>query len=80
MEHERNTNIRQSENSKKGRIPAFYAEEQKDREYAIKTSLFGRVTMVTVVTVFLGAGSDAKDRHAAGERGRDGLRRDDSTL
>ena len=40
MERERNANIRQRENSKKGRIPAFYAEEQKDREYAIKTSLF----------------------------------------
>ena len=36
--------------------------------------------MVTVVTVFLGAGSGAKDRHAAGKRGRDGLRRDDSPL
>ena len=36
--------------------------------------------MVTVVTVFLGAGSDVKDRHAAGERSRDGLRRDDSAL
>ena len=35
--------------------------------------------MVTVVTVFLGAGSGAKDRHAAGERGRDGLRNDDTT-
>ena len=40
---------------------------------------FGRVTMVTVVTVFLGAGSDAKDRHASGGRGRDGLRHDDTT-
>ena len=36
--------------------------------------------MVTVVTVFLRAGSDAKDCHAAGERSRDGLRRDDSAL
>ena len=36
--------------------------------------------MVTVVTVFWGAGSGAKDRHDAGERGRDGLRRDDSPL
>ena len=36
--------------------------------------------MVTVVTVFLRAGYDAKDRHVAGERGRDGLRRDDSPL
>ena len=35
--------------------------------------------MVTVVTVFLGAGSDAKDRHASGGRGRDGLRHDDTT-
>ena len=35
--------------------------------------------MVTVVTVFLGAGSDAKDRHAAVERERDGLRHDDTT-
>ena len=36
--------------------------------------------MVTVVTVFLGAGSGAKDRHATGKRGRDGLLRDDSPL
>ena len=35
--------------------------------------------MVTVVTVFLGAGSDAKDRHAAVERERDGFRHDDTT-
>ena len=33
-----------------------------------------------MVTVFLRAGSDAKDRHAAGERSRDGLQRDDSAL
>ena len=33
--------------------------------------------MVTVVTVFLGAGSDAKDRHAVVEKERDGLRHDD---
>ena len=36
--------------------------------------------MVRAVTVFLRAGNDAKDRHAAGERARDGLRRDDSPL
>ena len=35
--------------------------------------------MVTVVTVFLRAGSDAKDRHDAIERRRDGLRHDDTT-
>ena len=35
--------------------------------------------MVTVVTVFLGAGSGAKDRHDAVERERDGLRHDDTT-
>ena len=69
MEHERNTNIRQSENSKKGRIPAFYAEEQKDREIRRKNyRFFGSVTVVTVVTVFLRAGSGAKDRHAVGEK------------
>ena len=34
--------------------------------------------MVTVVTVFLGAGYDAKDRHAAVEGERDGLWHDDS--
>ena len=34
--------------------------------------------MVTVVTVFLGAGSDAKERHAVMEKERDGLRHDDS--
>ena len=35
--------------------------------------------MVTVVTVFLRAGSDAKDRHAAVKRERDGLSYDDTT-
>ena len=33
-----------------------------------------------MVTVFLRAGSDAKDRHAAGKKERDGLRRDDSAF
>ena len=35
--------------------------------------------MVTVVTVFLRAGYDAKDRHAAVEKERDGLSHDDTT-
>ena len=35
--------------------------------------------MAAVVTVVLRAGSDAKGRHAAVKRERDGLRRDDTT-